>query len=139
MGHAFWIGAPVDAGAGTDEGPNPDGRGRSLDFENGTIEWSPETGAHEVHGAIRDHWARLGGEKFLGYPLTDEMGTPDGVGRYNHFENGSIYWTPETGAWEAHGAIRDKWASMGAVPFRRPGPWVSDEAGQPHPVGVGEA
>ncbi|MGW4435234.1 LGFP repeat-containing protein [Streptomyces sp. NPDC004596] len=117
-----WIGAPVDAGAGTAEGANPDGRGRSRDFEHGTIDWSPQTGAHEVHGAIRDHWAWLGAERFLGYPITDETGTPDGVGRYNHFENGSIYWTPETGAWEVHGAIRDKWASMG---------WERSQVGYP--------
>ncbi|MEV5732881.1 hypothetical protein [Streptomyces sp. NPDC052292] len=47
------------------------------------------------------------------YAAVADSLTPDGVGRYNHFENGSIYWTPETGAWEVHGAIRDKWASMG--------------------------
>jgi uncharacterized protein with LGFP repeats len=36
------------------------------------------------------------------------------VGRFNHFSNsGSIYWTPSTGAWSIHGAIRAKWASMG--------------------------
>ena len=26
---------------------------------------------------------------------------------------GSIYWTPSTGAWSIHGAIRAKWASLG--------------------------
>jgi hypothetical protein len=57
----------------------------------------------------------LGGPaSFLGYPTTDETGTPDGVGRFNHFFNsGSIYWTPATNAWSIHGAIRAKWASMG--------------------------
>jgi uncharacterized protein with LGFP repeats len=46
--------------------------------------------------------------------VTDELGTPDGVGRFNHFANaGSVYWTPSTGAWSIHGAIRAKWASMG--------------------------
>jgi uncharacterized protein with LGFP repeats len=51
---------------------------------------------------------------FLRYPVTDESGTPDGIGRFNHFSGaGSIYWTPGTGAWSIHGAIRDKWASMG--------------------------
>jgi uncharacterized protein with LGFP repeats len=50
---------------------------------------------------------------FLGYPVTDETGTPDGIGRFNHFSNAaSIYWTPSTGAWSIHGAIRDKWASL---------------------------
>lgn len=67
-----------------------------------------------VYGAIGAKYAALGGEGgFLGKPLTDELGTPDGIGRYNHFEGGSIYWTPQTGAFEVHGAIRDKWASLG--------------------------
>ena len=52
-------------------------------------------------------------QKWIGYPTTDETGCPDGVGRFNHFEHGSIYWTPETGAHEVHGAIRDKWAELG--------------------------
>jgi uncharacterized protein with LGFP repeats len=49
----------------------------------------------------------------LGSPLTDELTTPDGVGRFNHFQNGSIYWTPATGAHEVHGLIRAKWESLG--------------------------
>lgn len=113
-GPGGFLGRPFDAGAGSEELPNRSGRGTFRDFEHGTIIWSPETGAHEVHGDIRVKWARLGGEDgFLGFPLTDETGTPDGIGRYNHFEGGSIYWTPNTGAHEVHGAIRDKWASLG--------------------------
>jgi hypothetical protein len=65
-------------------------------------------------GAIREKWLELGGENgFLGEPQTNELKTPDGVGRYNHFQGGSIYWTPATGAHEVHGDIRDKWASLG--------------------------
>jgi uncharacterized protein with LGFP repeats len=109
-----WIGAPFDAGAGSNEGPNPDGRGTSRDFVHGSIYWSSETGAHEVHGDIRLKYAQLRGSGgFLGYPVTDELGCPDGKGRFNHFQGGSIYWTPSTGAHEVHGAIRDLWESMG--------------------------
>ena len=98
----------------TDEKKTPDGRGRYNHFEGGSIYWTPETDAHEVHGAIRNKWAELGWERsFLGYPTADERKTPDGRGRYNHFEDGSIYWTPETGAHEVHGAIRNKWAELG--------------------------
>ena len=98
----------------TDELPTPDGRGRFNHFEGGSIYWTPETGAHEIHGAIRELWAALGFEQgFLGYPTTDELSTPDGRGRFNHFEGGSIYWTPETGAHEVHGAIRELWAALG--------------------------
>lgn len=67
-----------------------------------------------VFGAIGDKYAQLGGRRgFLGRPLTSEMRTPDGVGRFNHFQNGSIYWTPQTGAQVIYGAIRDKWANDG--------------------------
>lgn len=98
----------------TDETKTPDGIGRFNHFQGGSIYWSPATGAHEVHGAIKDKWASLGYERsFLGYPLTDESITPDGIGRYNHFQGGSIYWSHTTGAHEVHGAIRDKWASLG--------------------------
>ncbi|MFP2924197.1 LGFP repeat-containing protein, partial [Pyxidicoccus sp. 3LG] len=53
----------------------------------------------------------------LGYPITGETVTPDGVGRFNHFRKGtvegSIYWTPATGAHEVHGPIRARWAELG--------------------------
>jgi uncharacterized protein with LGFP repeats len=103
-----FLGYPI-----TDETGCPDGRGRYNHFQFGSIYWTPQTGAHEVHGGIRDKWAEFGWEQGFGYPLTDETSTPDGKGRYNHFERCSIYWTPQTGAHEVHGAIRDLWASMG--------------------------
>lgn len=114
-----FLGNPVDEGGGSGELDLGDGRGRARDYENGSIYWTPQTGAHEVHGGIRLKWAALGGHRsFLGYPKTDETPCPDGRGRFNHFEGGSIYWTPEKGANEVHGAIRDLWASMG---FERSG------------------
>jgi len=91
-----------------------DGYGRFRHFQGGSIYWTPNTGAWEVHGLIREKWAKFGWETgWLGYPLTDETITPDGIGRFNHFEHGSIYWTPNTGAWEVHGFIRDRWAALG--------------------------
>jgi len=67
-----------------------------------------------VVGAIRGRWLALGGPQgLLGRPLTPELTTPDGVGRYNHFTGGSIYWTPRTGAHEIYGGIRGKWAELG--------------------------
>jgi hypothetical protein len=68
----------------------------------------------DVIGAIRDKWTSLGGpESFLGQPVTDELGTPDGIGRFNRFQGGMIYWTPATGAHEVHGAILQKWEALG--------------------------
>jgi hypothetical protein len=95
-------------------GTCPDGKGRYQHYQHGSIYWSPDTGAHEVHGAIHEKWKSLGWEtSFLGYPITDELTTPDGEGRFTHFQGGSIYWTPSTGAHEVHGAIRAKWSAMG--------------------------
>ncbi|MDQ3395027.1 MAG: hypothetical protein M3512_13065 [Bacteroidota bacterium] len=98
----------------TDETTTPDKIGRFNHFQGGSIYWSPSSGAWEVHGAIRGKYASLGWERsFLRYPLTNESTCPDGVGRYNHFQGGSIYWSPSTGAHEVHGAIRAHWSSLG--------------------------
>ncbi|WP_236834267.1 hypothetical protein [Blastococcus sp. KM273129] len=98
----------------TDELTTPDGVGRYNHFQGGSVYWTPATGARRIGGPIRDRWAALGWERgFLGYPTTDESGTPDGVGRYNHFQDGSVYWTPATGAHEVHGSIRVRWAEQG--------------------------
>lgn len=103
--------------------------GRVSHFDGADIYWSRPSGAHEVHGAIRQHWLSLGGPAgFLGFPTTDETGTPDGVGRYNNFQGGVIYWTGSTGAWEVQGAILDKWRSLGAEQSYLGYP-VSDEMG----------
>ncbi|HEY1636123.1 MAG TPA: endo-1,4-beta-xylanase [Acidimicrobiales bacterium] len=121
----------------TDETPTPDGVGRFNHFANdGSIYWSPNTGAWSIHGAIRAKWASMGWEQgVLGYPTTDETGTSDGVGRFNHFSTaGSIYWTPNTGAWSIHGRIRDKYQALGG-PSSVLGYPVTDENGTPDGVG----
>lgn len=67
-----------------------------------------------VGGAIGDLYNALGGPGgFLGNPTTFETGCPDGIGRYNHFDLGSVYYTPTTGAHEVHGVIHDGWAGQG--------------------------
>lgn len=92
----------------------PDGKGRYRFYQYGAIYWHPDTGAHEVHGAIINKWGSLKWEKgVLGYPTTDETSCPDKVGRYNHFQHGSIYWKPTVSASEVHGLIRQRWAQDG--------------------------
>ena len=49
----------------------------------------------------------------LGNPVQDEATCPDGVGRFRHYERGSIHYHPDTGAFETHGGIRDYWAKLG--------------------------
>lgn len=67
-----------------------------------------------MHGRIRDKYEQTGGVSGFGYPLTDELPTPDGIGRFNHFQGCSIYWTEQTNAHEVHGAIRERWAQLGS-------------------------
>ncbi|MBW6439076.1 hypothetical protein KZ829_35640 [Actinoplanes hulinensis] len=49
-------------------------------------------------GAILSKWVQYGREGGYGYPLTDELTTPDRGGRYQQFQGGSMYWTPNGGA-----------------------------------------
>jgi hypothetical protein len=95
-------------------GKCPDGKGSYQRFTNGMIYFTAKTGAQEVHGRILDKWASLGYEtSFLGYPLHEERGTPDGIGRYSRFQGGMIYWTPDTDAHEVHGEILRLWSDLG--------------------------
>jgi LGFP repeat len=103
-----WAGAPLESDV------QPEGGGFVRHFENADIYFSKATGAYEVNGAIRDKYNILGAsEGLLGLPLTDESATPDGIGRFNHFQGGSIYWTPALGAVMIRGAIRNRWAAQG--------------------------
>jgi uncharacterized protein with LGFP repeats len=113
----------------------PGGIGQYEHFQYGSIYWTAQTGAWEVQGFIRLHWAALGWElSVLGYPITDERLTSDGVGRYNNFQNGSIYWTPQTGAWEIQGHIRQHWIALGGVSSVVGYP-TSNESGLPDGIG----
>lgn len=88
---------------------------------------------HEVHGAIRDKYNQLGGPTgFLGFPTTDETGCPDGIGRFNHFNGGSIYYHPSLGAFQIGGLIQDEWNSLGATQYGYPN---TDESGCADGVG----
>ena len=83
-------------------------------FQGVDVYFGKDIGAFEVHGDIRAKYNALGGANgLLGLPVTDETGTPDGVGRFNHFQGGSIYWTPSTGPMMVRSSIRDVWAAQG--------------------------
>jgi hypothetical protein len=84
-------------------------------YEHGAIYVPPGAGPFEVHGAIYQKYLALGAEtSFLGVPETDELSTTFNTGRFNHFRGGSIYWSPQTGAWSIHGAFRDRWFTLDA-------------------------
>ncbi|MBM7829434.1 uncharacterized protein with LGFP repeats [Agromyces cerinus] len=90
------------------------------EYERGAVYWSARTGAHEVHGAVAEHWQGVGAEtSFLGFPTTDEQplaASEQGgriAGGFAHFEGGSIYWSPAHGPAIVFGMVRDIWALLG--------------------------
>jgi hypothetical protein len=66
-----------------------------------------------AEAAIHAKWQATGGLDFLGAPVTGVETCPDGLGRYTHYERGSIYWSPRTPPSVIYGAIRDRWAALG--------------------------
>ncbi|WP_137722744.1 alpha/beta hydrolase-fold protein [Prescottella subtropica] len=87
--------------------------GVAQDFRFGRI-FAGNDGAHAVAGRIGGAFQGAGGSGgVLGMPTTGEHGTPDGRGRFNHFQKGSIYWSPQSGAHPVTGAIKDEWSKQG--------------------------
>ncbi|WP_448852614.1 alpha/beta hydrolase-fold protein [Corynebacterium sp. 335C] len=88
--------------------------GLAQDFANGRAYWHPDHGAHILWGRIGARYAEIGGPASpLGHPLTGEKAAPDGKGRFVHFEHGSIYWTPDTGAQIVLGDVVNAWGATG--------------------------
>jgi hypothetical protein len=88
------FGYPLD-----DERSTPDGLGRYSHFRavhlpgtpDASIYFHPNTGAHEVYGAIRQHWAGLGWERSrFGYPVDAEHN--ERGGRLQRFQGGALLW-----------------------------------------------
>lgn len=106
-----WLGAPLG-----DASPTPNGKGWCQHFQNGSIYCDSNFGGNvcAILGPIKAKWVSIGGEQsFLGFPITDELSTEGGHGKFNNFEGGSIYWSPDSGAHIITGPIRDKWLAFG--------------------------
>lgn len=83
-----WFGSPT-----SNVEPSIDGVGYFRHFEHASVFWTPQFGAHEVHGAIRVKYASLGWEaSYLGYPTSDELGLNNNTYRYSNFQRGTISW-----------------------------------------------
>ena len=84
-------------------------------FETGTVYWSPATGSVGLRtGAVLGRWAQQGWEwGALGYPTSGEFCGLRGGGCGQHFQNGSIYWSPATGARVMTGWANRRWAAQG--------------------------
>lgn len=85
--------------------------GAFTHFQNGSIYWSPSTGAQVVKGAIKTRWADLGWESNLGYPTSEEFAIKNG--RLQRFQGGLVYWSAATGAFEVRGALLDMYGQQG--------------------------
>ncbi|AHI22130.1 hypothetical protein B843_03695 [Corynebacterium vitaeruminis DSM 20294] len=91
-----------------------------------------------IQGAIYDKWQSMGAQNSdLGFPISDELPTPDGIGRYNFFEHGAIYWTPQHGAHAVTGTIMVDWAKSGYEKGAYGFP-ISDAVTAPDGVGISQ-
>ena len=82
---------------------------------------------HVVYGAICAKWFALEGNQGpLGAPTSSERNAEVAGARCTDFQGGRIYWTPQHGAFEVHGAIFELYQGTGgaAGPLGLP---VSDE------------
>ncbi|WP_420752881.1 LGFP repeat-containing protein, partial [Rhodococcus sp. O3] len=121
-----------------------DNIGRRQEFQGGHVYWHPtRSNLNAVRGAVLSKYLATGAQNGpLGYPKSDEIGLPDGVGRMSSFEFGNIYFTSQTGAWPVLGTsdpilgkIMGKWAATNYEqgPFGYP---IGDEQPQVGTSGV---
>lgn len=100
-----------------------DGIGTIQYFNTGVIYFTSQTGAHAVYGDFLQKYHSLGAHNgFMGYPKDTQGKLSEGVGIYQNFTGGTLFWSPSTGIHEVHGKIRDEYASMG---------WESSSLGYP--------
>ncbi|SHH06162.1 LGFP repeat-containing protein [Geodermatophilus nigrescens] len=112
------------------------GGGCGQHFQNGSVYWSPATGARVVDRRFADRWARHGWEYgSLGYPTSEMFCGLRGGGCGQHFQGGSLYWNGETGGWlgtgtayAVQGPFLAAWAAQG---------WENGRLGYPTGDAVG--
>ena len=94
---------------------NPNKEGVAQGFQNGTVFQAADGDPRIVEGAILDKYKDLGYENSdLGYPTSDEISLSNGGGALSRFENGGIYWSPNTRAHAVpYGQIFDAWGEEG--------------------------
>lgn len=80
----------------------------SISFQNSIWEIFKER--RDAEAAIQRKYNEF---NWFGQPTGEMVLGADTRGYCRHFQQGSIFWLPTWGAHEVHGAIRDKYASMG--------------------------
>src|SRR6266542_1408348 len=110
MGESGAIGLPVAAAVAIGGGTQQVFQGAQMYFKSGASK------AFEVHGAILAKYLSSGGPAVWGFPVSNEQDVMSGtaaIGRISEFERCSIYWSGNTGAFEVHGDIRDRYRLVG--------------------------
>jgi uncharacterized protein with LGFP repeats len=107
------LGLPHD-----EEAVTPDGGGAFVEFDGGTVVWTPSSGAVALTGPIGARWSAAGGlSSSLGLPVAAQRATADGRGQVVAFASGAgIY--QATGAGQAflvRGGVGERWTALGGV------------------------
>ena len=104
-----WLGFPT-----TGEITAPDGKGRFVHFEHGSIYWTAETGAYAIPGDMFKAWGKNGYETGdLKYPVAEA--TKVGKGYVQQFQGGYLTRNPDGSHHIVHGAIGKKYGELGTA------------------------
>lgn len=106
LGESAAIGFPTAAAAAIPGGREQIFQRARMYHKNG----APK--AYEVHGDILKRFLATGGVETWGYPSSNEGDIKKGtkvLGRSSEFEGCTFYWASGVGAFEVHGAIRNKY------------------------------
>lgn len=127
LGESAFFGFPLRAAAAISGGLEQEFQGGRFYYRTNA------TRAFEVHGAILAKFLATGGVRAWGYPITNESDVRRGstvIGKSSEFENATIYWSAQSGAFEVHGDIRRKYNELGG-PSSEIGFPISDEGNIP--------
>src|SRR6516165_2383727 len=98
----------------------PAGDGFALDFDDGKMYYTPDTGAKFVYGPILDKYESLGGPtgSDLGFPTINEVpglaGPGSRVATFSASDKPVIFWTSDHGAFVVRGAMNAAWDKLGS-------------------------
>lgn len=89
--------------------------GYFLRYEKGWVYYNPKLyQAFAIWGETMKKYQAVNFETgWLGFPTTDPQNTPNRTGTYQHFDGGSIYYSPATGYHYIAGAFKVYWATKG--------------------------